>query len=196
MRFSYDELAKGDIYKLMSQSIVPRPIAWVVTERGGVVNVAPFSYFTGLSSEPPTLLISVGHRSDGSPKDTLRNLREAGRATVCLATPSQLEPLHKSSAPLPPEASEAAEFGIETIRDEAGFPPRVAQSPVAFYCTLLQEVALEGSSTIPLVLKIHAQFVDDGCVMDTERLTLSFEPLARVGRGYARLGESLEPPVI
>jgi len=57
-------------YKLMAQTILPRPIAWVVTENNGVVNIAPFSYFIGLSSEPASVLISVGHKADGTPKDS------------------------------------------------------------------------------------------------------------------------------
>ena len=69
-------------YKLMAQTILPRPIAWVVTEDNGVVNIAPFSYFIGLSSEPASVLISVGHKADGTPKDTLANLRKHKKCTI------------------------------------------------------------------------------------------------------------------
>jgi len=80
MLFDLDEDKKvNESYKLMAQTIIPRPIAWVVTEDEGVVNIAPFSYFIGLSSDPATVLISVGHKPDGSPKDTLANIRENGR---------------------------------------------------------------------------------------------------------------------
>ena len=58
----------NETYKLMAQTIIPRPIAWVVTEDAGVINVAPFSYFIGLSSDPASVLISVGHKADGTPK--------------------------------------------------------------------------------------------------------------------------------
>ena len=63
-------------YKLMAQTIIPRPIAWVVTQDEDITNIAPFSYFIGLSSDPASVLISVGHKSDGTPKDTLRNIRK------------------------------------------------------------------------------------------------------------------------
>ncbi|WP_456450095.1 flavin reductase family protein [Hydrogenimonas sp.] len=196
MLFDYTHIDPTDRYKLMSQTIVPRPIAWIVTENGGVVNVAPFSYFTGLSSKPPTVVVSVGHKPDGSPKDTLRNLRETRRGTICMVAPGQLEKMHYSSKALPAEEGEAEAFGIGLKSVAEGFLPMVAGSPAAFFCELLQEVDLPGSKTIPLILEIKSQFVDDAVVTDPERLTLDLSPLARVGRAYALLGERLEAPEI
>ena len=69
MIFNLDDNKINDKYKLMAQTIIPRPIAWVVTEDEGVINIAPFSYFIGLSSDPASVLISVGHKADGTPKD-------------------------------------------------------------------------------------------------------------------------------
>jgi len=97
MFIDYREKAASQRYQLMAQSIIPRPIAWVVTENDGVINVAPFSYFIGLSSEPATLLISVGHKSDGSEKDTLRNLRKSKKCTICMVDEELLEKMHFSS---------------------------------------------------------------------------------------------------
>ena len=196
MLFDYRETDPKLNYKLMSQTIVPRPIAWIVTENGGVVNAAPFSYFTGLSSKPPTVIVSVGHKPDGSPKDTLRNLRETGKCTLCMLTPEFLEPMHFSSKALDDGESETETFDIPTRRLVEGFPPMVAGVPVAFFCTLYREIELEGSKTIPLVLKIERQFVDDACIEDPERMTIDFDPLARVGTSYAKLGERLEAPEI
>jgi len=183
-------------YKLMSQTIVPRPIAWIVTERAGVVNAAPFSYFTGLSSRPPTVVVSVGHKPDGSPKDTLRNLRETGRCTLCMVAPPQLEKMHYSSKSLDENESETEAFDIPLKRLIEGFPPMVEGSPAAFFCRLYKEIELEGSKTIPLILEIQKQFVDDAAIEDAKRLTIDFDPLARVGTGYALLGERLEAPEI
>jgi len=185
-----------DAYKLMAQSIIPRPIAWVVTEHNGVINVAPFSYFTGLSSNPPTMLFSVGHKSDGTPKDTLRNLRETKKCTVCIAAVEQLEHLHFSSKELEAHISEAAHFDIPHNRVADGYPPMIEGVPVAFFCDFFSEVDLGASQTIPLIVRIKQQFIDDACVTDKERLTIDFEPIARIGKSYARLGEELTPPDI
>jgi len=71
MLIDFREKSKSERYHLISNSVVPRPIAWIATEsKCNTLNIAPFSYFTPLSSNPPTLLVSIGHRGDGRPKDT------------------------------------------------------------------------------------------------------------------------------
>jgi len=186
---------KTDIYKLMSQTIIPRPIAWIVTEDAGVVNVAPFSYFTGLSSSPATVLVSIGHKSDGTPKDTLANLRKHKRCTLCMVQESDLEPMHFSSKVLGHEESEADLFGIATEREKEGFPPRIVTSPVVYYCELMQEIELRGA-TVPVILEIKEIFVDDSIVTDREKLEIVFNPVARIGKSYAFLDEAVTPPPI
>jgi flavin reductase (DIM6/NTAB) family NADH-FMN oxidoreductase RutF len=196
MIFDYADTEPIENYKLMSQTIIPRPIAWIVTEDEGIVNVAPFSYFTGLSSNPPTMIVSVGHKSDGTPKDTLANIRKTGKCTICMVKPEHLEWMHFSSKEMAHDASEAERFDIPVKRLADGFPPMVEGSPVAFFCELYQEVELKGSKTIPLIVEIEHQFVDDACITDKERLTIEFEPVARVGKSYALLGEEIVPPRI
>lgn len=196
MHVDYNESTPSDIYKLMSQTIVPRPIAWIVTEQNGIVNVAPFSYFTALSSRPPTMIVSVGHKSDGTPKDTLRNLRQTAKCTVCIGTPEDLEALHLSSKELDAQQSESEHFGIPLARFAAAFPPMIKGTPVAFACDFHSEIDLGGSKTVPLILRIRHQFIDDAVVTDKTRLHIDFAPLARVGKGYAGLGEILTPPEI
>ena len=197
MDLNYAEIDPAERYKLMAQSVVPRPIAWIVTENeGGGFNVAPFSYFTPLSSNPPVLIVSVGHRPDGTPKDTLANLRRGGRCTLCLAAPEQVEPMHFSSKPLPAGESEAERFGITLTEGRKGFPPRIEGAPTAFYCRLHSEVPLEGSKTIPLILEIEGQYLDESCIVDAERLYLDCDLLARVGPEYRKLGERIPAPEI
>jgi len=186
----------NDTYKLMAQTIIPRPIAWVVTEDEGVVNIAPFSYFIGLSSIPATVLISVGHKADGSEKDTLANIRKHQKCTICMVQESDLEKMHLSSKGLSHEESEAEQFNIQTIIENENFPPRIDTAPIAYYCTLNQEIDLGGGSTIPLVLNVEEIFVDDEAITDKEKLTISFKPVARIGKSYAFLGEEVEAPQI
>jgi len=197
MQIDYSTIPPSDRYKVMAQSVIPRPIAWIVTENGnGSYNVAPFSYFTPLSSNPPVVIVSVGHRPDGTPKDTLANLRRSGRCTLCLVAPEQVEPMHLSSKPLAEGESEAERFGIDLTAWLEGYPPRIGDAPVAFACRLHSEVPLEGSKTIPLILEIESQYLDDACVVDPERLYLDCDLLARVGPEYRRLGERIPAPEI
>jgi len=185
----------NETYKLMSQTIIPRPIAWVVTEDNGVINIAPFSYFIGLSSNPASVLISVGHRADGTPKDTLNNIRNTKKCTICMVQESDLEPMHFSSKALDKELSEAEIFNIKTTTTVEGYPPIIKGVPTAYFCELNQEIEL-GGTTIPLVLNVNEIFIDDKIVTDKEKLTISFKPVARVGRSYAILGEEIEAPTI
>jgi flavin reductase (DIM6/NTAB) family NADH-FMN oxidoreductase RutF len=186
----------NETYKLMAQTIIPRPIAWVVTEDEGVVNIAPFSYFIGLSSEPASVLISVGHKPDGSPKDTLANIRKQKKCTICMVEESALEKMHYSSKDLGKEVSEAQLFSIETERLNKEYPPVIKDVPAAYFCTLNQEIDLGGGTTIPLVLNVNEIFVDENAIIDKERLTISFKPVARIGKSYAFLGDEIEAPKI
>ena len=183
-------------YKLMAQTILPRPIAWVVTEDNGVVNIAPFSYFIGLSSEPASVLIRVGHKADGTPKDTLANIRKNQKCTICMVEEKDLEKMHFSSKGLGKDESEAEQFDIETEVMVEGYPPAIKGVPSAYFCTLNQEIDLGGGMTIPLVLNVKEIFLDDRIITDRERLSISFKPVARIGKSYAFLGEEIEAPAI
>ena len=198
MLIDYQTKTVSERYHLMAQTIIPRPIAWIVTrDEEGIINVAPFSYFMALSSEPPTLIVSIGHKPDGTPKDTLQNIRNTKKCTICLVDEAHLEPMHFSSKPLDHEVSEAEFFDIALEEKLEGFPPIVRDVPAAFFCTLHTEVDLQGSKTIPLVLRIEQEYLDDRCVT-TEKghLKIDFKPVARIGREYALLGKKITPPQI
>jgi flavin reductase (DIM6/NTAB) family NADH-FMN oxidoreductase RutF len=183
-------------YKLMAQTIIPRPIAWVVTEDDGVVNIAPFSYFIGLSSEPASVLISVGHKPDGTPKDTLANIRKSKKCTICMVDEKSLEKMHFSSKGVEKEISEAELFDIKTTSVFEEFPPMIEGVPSAYFCELNQEIDLGGGTTVPLVLSLKQIYVADECITDKERMTIEFDPVARIGKSYAFLGDEITPPVI
>ena len=195
MVFDFEDIEPTKRYKLMAGSIIPRPIAWIVTKnKEGKTNIAPFSYFTALSSNPPTLIVSVGHKSDGSQKDTLKNIRESKKCTLCLVKEEDLEVMHFSSKELDNSISEADEFDIKTDTIDNDFPPKISSSPVAFLCELYQEINLKESKTIPLILKIKKEYIEDKCVDDS--LRVEFSPVARLGGEYAFLSEHIDAPRI
>lgn len=196
MIVNYEDKALTQRYQLMAQTIIPRPIAWIVTQdEEGTLNIAPFSYFMGLSSEPPTVIISIGHKSNGSPKDTLKNIRETKKCTICMVDKANLTKMHQSSQELASEQSEAQIFDIETKNIVEGFPPVVANITNAFFCEFLQEVDLKTSQTIPLILEIKQQYIANEIITNEEKLTLKYSPVARVGKSYACIGEEIKPDV-
>jgi flavin reductase (DIM6/NTAB) family NADH-FMN oxidoreductase RutF len=192
MQIDYKNKELTQRYQLMAQTIIPRPIAWIVTQNNGVTNIAPFSYFMGLSSEPATMIVSIGHKSDGSEKDTLKNIRETQKCTICMVDEPLLQKMHWSSQEIPAALSEAEEFDIALEDVVDGFPPMVKGVPSAFFCEFYQELEIKNSQTIPLVVEIKEQYIADRIVSDTQKITLEYEPVARVGKSYALLGKKLD----
>ena len=195
MLINFEDQVPSQRYQLMAKSVIPRPIAWIVTQ-GEVLNIAPFSYFTPLSSEPATLIVSIGHKADGSPKDTLHNLRERKKCVICIIDEEHFEAMHFSSKSLKSNESEAEMFNIEMQETLDGFPPMPKGIKVAFFCEYLQEVALKGSKTIPVIVEIKHLYLEDEIITDKEKINLNFSSIARVGRGYASLREDIETPEI
>ncbi len=195
MLIDFQDQHPSQRYHLMAQSVIPRPIAWVVTQ-DKVTNLAPFSYFSPLSSQPPTLMVSIGHKADGSPKDTLRNLRQTKKCVICIVDEEHFKAMHLSSKSLDAELSEAERFEIQMQEMLQEFPPVPQGIKVAFFCEYLQEVDLKGSKTIPVIVEIKHLYLDDAIISDTEKINLKFLSIARVGRGYATLREDIETPHI
>ena len=187
MLIDFKEQTLTQRYRLMAQIVIPRPIAWIVTEAEKIVNIAPFSYFAPLSSEPPSMIVSIGHRDDGTPKDTLRNLRETGKCVICMVDEDYLEAMDNSAEPLEPYLSETEVFDIETTLLIEGYPPMVKGIKAAFFCEYLQEVDIKGSETIPVIVEIKHLYVDDQIVTDKEKMKLKLDVIGRVGKNYARL---------
>ena len=131
-----------EIYKLMVGLIVPRPVALVSTvDRDGVLNVAPFSFFSGVGSNPPTVLFCPSLRSSGDHrKDTLRNVEQTGEFVINIVSDSIAAAANATAADVGPEVDEFQLAGFTPIPSEVVRPPRVAESPAQMECKLLQIV--------------------------------------------------------
>jgi flavin reductase (DIM6/NTAB) family NADH-FMN oxidoreductase RutF len=137
--------AARDVYKLMTGIIVPRPIALVSTvDRNGVANVAPFSFFCGVGSVPPTLLFCPVIRAETEVlpgrKDSLRNVEETGEFVVNVVSEAIATAANATAAEVPPEVDEFALAGLTPLTSEVVKPPRVAESPAQMECKLLQVI--------------------------------------------------------
>ena len=191
MIYDFVNLNGTDRYKLMSNTIIPRPIAWVVTN-DKEENLAPFSYFTGLSSEPATILISIGHKANGELKDTLKNILKTKKATVCIVDDSFYKEVDETKIELEYNESEAKKFNIETTKIFDEYPSMVKGARVVFFCEFFQTVEI-GGKTIPTILEIKKMYVDDKIIEDKESIKLNFDDaLSRIGVDYAKIGELLK----
>ena len=190
MNRSADGLSVDEVYRLLVGLIVPRPIAWVTSlSVEGMVNLAPFSAFTYLSTEPPLIGVSVMRRGDGL-KDTARNIADRGDFVVNIADETLVQPVHLSAAEHPCDVSEADLLGLELEPSLDVAAPRLACVPAALECGLERVIAF-GDHGAQLIVGRERRFhvrddLLDGGKVVTERL----RPLCRIaGPKYAGLGE-------
>jgi flavin reductase (DIM6/NTAB) family NADH-FMN oxidoreductase RutF len=137
MLLDFTKLPPREVYGWMTTVIAPRPIAWVSTiATNGRTNLAPFSFFQGVTSNPPTLMFVPVNNRDGQPKDTVRNIQQVPEFVINVVSYALAGPMNATSATLPYGESEAEKFGIAMTPSTKVRPPRVAAAPVAFECTL------------------------------------------------------------
>lgn len=180
------DLSPSRAYLLQLCCILPRPIAFVSTiSRSGVRNLAPFSYFTGVASRPPTLCLSIGRRQPE--KDTYTNLVETGEFVVNMVTREMAEAAVATSAEFPPDVDEFAACGFAAVPSDRVAPPRVAVSPIAMECRLRQVVEVaEGDHGAHLVLgDIVCYQIQDAIWHDGQIDLDALDPIGRLGgRAY------------
>jgi flavin reductase (DIM6/NTAB) family NADH-FMN oxidoreductase RutF len=152
-----------NIYKLLIGAIVPRPIAFVSSlSPEGVRNLAPFSFFTAISANPPVICFSPMVRGDGSCKDTLNNIRATGEFVVNIVSEDFRDGMNVTSAEYPPNVDEFERSGLAPLPSDLVGPARVAEARIQMECRLLQLVEvsvkpLGGSLVIGQVLRFHVR---------------------------------------
>ena len=116
MYVNLDALSPNQVYFSIIQTLIPRPIAWVLSENAdGGFNLAPFSYFNAVCSDPPLVMLSIGRKPDGSPKDTRVNIEQRERFVIHIAHRELAKQVTESSATLDYGDSEVARLGLETV---------------------------------------------------------------------------------
>lgn len=152
-----------DVYKLLIGTVIPRPIAFVSTlSADGVRNLAPFSFFTVASADPPVVAFCPMVRGAGSerPKDTLANVEATGEFVVNIVSEDFAGAMNVTSGEYPPEVDEFALSGLTPVASDLVKPPRVGESRVQMECRLLQVVRvsvrpLGGAMVLGEVLRFH-----------------------------------------
>lgn len=188
-----------EVYKLLIGTVVPRPIAWVSTvDTAGVVNLAPFSFFNGLGSNPPALMVSINHASGRSDdrKDTLRNIIETHEFVVNIVTESTMHAMNQTATDYPTGYDELALAGLTTRPARTIRAPHVAESPVSFECTLHTTIPLgegPGSTTVVIGI-INHMYIDDTLLNDRNYIDIArLQPIGRLaGNSYCYVHDIFE----
>lgn len=192
MEFADQALPWQSVYKIMTGAIVPRPIGWISTvDAHGVPNLAPYSFFNAVCSNPPTLLFCPAIRAtDRERKDTLKNVIATGEFVVNIVTESLAEAMNLTSAEYPPEVSEFDEAGLTPAPSMAVRAPRVAESPIHFECKLDQIITIgetPGGASIVVGRVVHIHVADEVFIAPDKIDVRALKPVGRLaGTTYSR----------
>ncbi|OZI19485.1 hypothetical protein CAL26_17870 [Bordetella genomosp. 9] len=181
MNFDFSELASADAFKLLSSVVVPRPIAWVVTQSaGGRINAAPFSFFNVVSSDPPIVALGIGPRG-GQLKDTSRNILATREFVVNVASAGLGPQMTHTSLDYVADVDELAKAGLSTAPSLRIKPPRIAQSPAALEC-LVWQILEAAPQRIIVLARVVAMYLRDDALLDPGKYYVDTPALRLLGR--------------
>jgi flavin reductase (DIM6/NTAB) family NADH-FMN oxidoreductase RutF len=162
--------------------VVPRPIAWIVSlNPDGQLNAAPFSFFNAFAVEPPVVGVGIGSHERGRPKDTRRNIQNTGQFVVNLVSEEMAEAMNITAIGFEPGVNELAEAQLETRPSVHIKPPRIAGSPIAMECELMQIVDL-GTDTGLVLGRVLAMHVREDAILDPVKHYIDTPRLRLIGR--------------
>lgn len=194
MQFNPNELEHAAVYKLLTGSVIPRPIGWISTvDANGINNLAPFSYFNAVGEDPPHVMFSTT-RGNNTNKDTLNNVLANGQFVVNMVTEELAEKMNTTAQTV---ASDIDEFQLAEVTPIPSIlikPMRVKESLVTFECEMVHHYFLEnhknGGACI-VIGRIIMMHFDDSILLDNYKINLeAYKPIARLaGSNYAKLGE-------
>ncbi|MBI4376540.1 MAG: flavin reductase family protein [Elusimicrobia bacterium] len=196
MNIDPETLSPLERYNLMIACIIPRPIAWISTiSPEGVTNLAPFSFFTGITANPMSVCFAPVNSREGVPKDTLINVKATKQFVVNMANEDNAEAMNQTSAMYPYGVSEFEKVGLTPLPSVKVRPPRVKESPVQMECELLELVTLSegslgGNLVIGRVVMFHAH---DGVWNGGKMRHQDLKAIGRMeGAWYARTSDAFE----
>lgn len=194
MQFDPNELDHTAVYKLLTGSVIPRPIGWISSiSEHGINNLAPFSYFNAVGDDPPHVMFSTG-RSNNTNKDTLNNVLATKQFVVNMVIEELTEQMNITAQAVHSDVDEFELAGVTPIPSLKIKPMRVKESPISFECELVHHYFLEdhknGGACI-IIGRIVMMHFDESVLMDNYKINLeSYKPIARLaGSNYAKIGE-------
>ena len=195
MQFNTSQTEESILYKLLTGTIIPRPIGWISTiDKEGINNLAPFSYFNMVSSNPPCVMFST-RRDNNKNKDTLNNVLQTNEFVVNLVTAENVEQMNTTSGNFEPNEDEFKITNLTPIDSISVKPKRVKESLVNLECEMIHHYFIkdkEGNETACVVIgEIKTIHIDDSILSENNRINLNvYKHIARLaGSNYSTLGE-------
>jgi len=183
---------KEDNYKLLTNLVVPRPIAWISSlSQSGLINLAPFSFFNAVGSDPMYVVVGIGRRDSGEPKDSARNIQTSGEFVVNLVTEDLLAAMNITAAEFPPEESELSAVNLHAAPSVRLKAPRLAEAQASLECKLYQSQPL-GTNTLFIGEVVMFHVADH--LLGPRLHINNFAPIGRLGSPsiYCRTTDRIE----
>ena len=186
MEIDFRSASSGERYKVLTNTITPRPIAWITSlSKGGVVNAAPYSFFNAVGHDPPLIVLGLlKEPGAGGLKNTASNILSTGEFVVNLVCEADAERMNLSSIDAPAEVSEIEIAGVETVASVVVGPPRIATAPVSFECRKLVALDIGAAAQTVVLGEVLYAHVADRFVLDPQRLYLDTPAMKLVGRTH------------
>ncbi|RIL70815.1 flavin reductase family protein [Staphylococcus devriesei] len=193
-QFNPEQLSDIQNYKLLSGSVIPRPIAFVTSkDREGTLNAAPFSFFNVVNNTPPMIAIAA-QRADGERKDTAVNIEQTKEFVVHITDEMNVEEINKTAAPLEAGDNELDHTALTLINSEIVDTPAIREAKVRFECKLNQIVVLgsEENGADLIIGEVVMYHIEDETYFEDSKINPNeLKPVARLaGNDYAKLGET------
>jgi flavin reductase (DIM6/NTAB) family NADH-FMN oxidoreductase RutF len=192
MQFDPNEIDSSAVYKLLTGSIIPRPIAWISTiDKNGINNLAPFSYFNIVGEKH--IMFSTA-KSKGKNKDTLSNILQNSEFVLNMVTEDLAEAMNSTSAELPSNEDEFDYANLTPIDSLLIKPKRVKESKISFECKMIHNYTMphsENNGATMIVGEIVMMHFDDEVLLDNYKINLeNYKPVSRLaGSNYSKIGE-------
>ena len=190
------QFSEYQIVKLVKGTVVPRPIAWVSSVgKSGIANLAPYSYFNVVSSDPIMFIISIGQGAnvgkDGD-KDTLANIKEAGDFVINLVSARLADQMHKSSHIFPKDVSEFDETGLTPVKSNLVTAPRVEEAAISMECKL--DRVMEIGNFNQVIGELVCYHIQDDVYMENDKVNYqTFDPVGRMAANYTHVRDLFFP---
>lgn len=160
MIFDVSELNAQEKYRFLNGGVTPRPIAWISTRsRNNIDNLAPYSFFTAASCNPPVLLYTEVTQRNGVTKDTLQNLMDTSECVINIVNTPLLERMNMSSASLDSNESEFSFADVESCSSHNVLPKSVKESPIRYECSLREVIPISDLPSGGTVVLLDVKFI-------------------------------------
>lgn len=201
MQFNPENTETQLVYKLLTGTVIPRPIGWISTvDENGTFNLAPYSFFNAFSADPPHVIFGSGRRP-GANKDTVSNIMETGEFVVNMVSESTADAMNITATETGPEIDEFKLANLTPVPSEVVAAPRVGESLVNFECKMVHHYQVEesqGAGSMIVIGRVVMIHVDDDILGENNRIDYAaYQPVGRLaGSEYCRVNDlfSLDRP--